>query len=284
MSLVFLLVVVKSVVIGCTESEPQNETPIAGIGDDLPAVKGVTPPLPTLKSGNVEIPVVLGSYAWNTVTDMVGPLELLRAKGYEPVSLAGGTEIEVYFDYEPNPQEVVIREVEPSGEGFISEQELEDDKFIVSGKPGRQIYAIDARWGVEGNVVDAAAMYYFQVSIVNETLDVALDSVLATLDEAGVQYAGRNESPSAYDFQREGAERYLYKLEPGKMTVYIFDSIEQRREVQRDPFPLAGAEPPNGSYGMGKVLVFYYDGDKVMAQKLRNAFEKLGAEEGIQIR
>ena len=200
---------------------------------------------------------------------------------YEPVSLVGGTEIEISFDYEPNPSEMFIREVDPSGEGFISEQKLEDDKFIASDKAGRQIYAIDARWGVEGNVVDAAAMYYFQVSIDNETLEVSLDSVLATLDEAGIQYAGRNESPSAYDFQREGAERYLYKLEPGKMTVYIFDTIEQRREVQRDPFPLAGAEPPNASYGMGKVLVFYYDGDKIMAEKLMNAFKKLGAEEGI---
>jgi hypothetical protein len=63
----------------------------------------------------------------------------------------------------------------------------------------------------------------------------------------------------------------------------MFPTIEQRRGVQRDPFPVAAAIPPNGSYGIGKVLVFYYNGDNMLAQKLMEAFEPLGAEARSQL-
>jgi hypothetical protein len=106
---------------------------------------------------------------------------------------------------------------------------------------------------------------------------------LTVLDEAGIQYVERAESQSAYDFQRENAERLLYQLEPGNLTIYVFSNITQRREVQRDPFPSAGAVPPNGSYGMGRILVYYYDGNAITAQKLSEAFEPLGVEEKNQL-
>jgi hypothetical protein len=113
--------------------------------------------------------------------------------------------------------------------------------------------------------------------------ELTLNDVLTALNEKGIQYSKRTESRSAYDFQREGAERHLYQLESGNLTIYIFSNVEQRREVQRDPFPTAGAVPPNGSYGMGRVLVFYFDGDTTMAQKLIEAFEPLGVEEKSQL-
>lgn len=269
--------------IGCANTESQEEQSVTDIGDRLPVVRGEQPPLPTVKSGDVEIPVVLGSYAWKTETDRLGPLELLGIQDYDPVSLEGASEIEVSFEYEPDPSEVFVREVDPSGNGYISERRVEDGKFVITDKSGSRIYAIDARWGVEGNVVDAAAMYYFQVSMDAQTLEVTLERVLAALNEADIPYEGRNGSPNAYDFPREGVERNLYKLELGVMTVYRFKTIEERREVQRDPFPLATVEPPNGSYGMGKVLVFYYDGDQTMAEKLLDAFGKLGVESGIYL-
>lgn len=107
----------------------------------------------------------------------------------------------------------------------------------------------------------------------DSTLDVSLEDILTALDEAGIQYSERTESGSAYDIQREGAERYLYEFESGNLTVYIFPDVAQRRGVQRDPFPTAGAEPPDGSYGIGRILVFYYDGDAGMAQKLKEALK-----------
>ncbi|WP_160036431.1 hypothetical protein [Paenibacillus sp. An7] len=115
------------------------------------------------------------------------------------------------------------------------------------------------------------------------SLDVSLEDLLSVLDNAEIQYAERTESRSAYDLQREGAERHLYQLEPGNLTIYIFPTINQRREVQSDPFPTAGAVPPNGSYDMGRILVFYYNGDEIMAQKLLAAFEPLGGEDRSQL-
>jgi hypothetical protein len=113
--------------------------------------------------------------------------------------------------------------------------------------------------------------------------ELTLNDELTALNEAGIQYVERTETRNAYDFQREGAERHLYQLEPGNLTIYIFSNVAQRREVQRDPFPNAGAVPPNGSYGMGRILVFYYDGDTTMAQKLIEAFEPLGVQEKSQL-
>jgi hypothetical protein len=112
-----------------------------------------------------------------------------------------------------------------------------------------------------------------------QVAELTLNDVLTALNEAGIQYSKRAESRNAYDFQREGAKRHLYQLESGNLTIYIFSNVAQRREVQRDPFPAADAEPPNGSYGMGKALVFYFDGDTALAQKLMEAFEPLGVEE-----
>lgn len=113
--------------------------------------------------------------------------------------------------------------------------------------------------------------------------EVTLNDVLTVLNEAGIQYVERTETRNAYDFQRDNAERQLYQLEPGNLTIYVFANVAQRREVQRDPFPTAGAVPPNGSYGMGRILVYYYDGDTIMAQKLIEAFEPLGVEEKNQL-
>lgn|GEM_PF-3472615 len=113
--------------------------------------------------------------------------------------------------------------------------------------------------------------------------DVSLEDLLSALDDSEIPYAERTESSSAYDIQRDGAERHLYQLEPGNLTIYIFPTIKQRREVQSDPFPTAGAVPSNGSYGMGRILVFYYNGDEIMAQKLLATFEPLGGEDRSQL-
>lgn len=106
----------------------------------------------------------------------------------------------------------------------------------------------------------------FQKQTEKVAREMTLNDVLIALSDEAIQYSKRAESRSAYDFKREGAERHLYQLESGNLTVYIFSNDAIRREVQRDPFPAASAVSPNGSYGMGKVLVFYFDGDAAMAQ------------------
>ena len=111
------------------------------------------------------------------------------------------------------------------------------------------------------------------------SLDLSLEDLLVALDDVGIHYETRTETQNIYDLRRDGAERHLYQLGAGKLTIYRFLTVDQRIEVQRDPFPTASAVPPNGSYGMGRILVFYYDGDNEMAQKLAEAFEPFGFEE-----
>lgn len=112
-----------------------------------------------------------------------------------------------------------------------------------------------------------------------ETKYVSLVAMLDALDDAGIQYATRTESRSVYDMERDIADRYLYQLETGNLTIYSFTTVDQRREVQHDPFPTANAVSPNGSYGVDTILVFYYDGDTTMAEKLLKAFNVLGVVE-----
>ncbi|REE69632.1 hypothetical protein A8990_13229 [Paenibacillus taihuensis] len=109
---------------------------------------------------------------------------------------------------------------------------------------------------------------------------LTLNDVLAALNKAEVQYVERAESQNLYDWSRQGAERHLYQLEPGYMTIYVFSNVEHRKAVQGDPCPTCSAIPPEGSYGMGNILVFYRDGSISMAQKLLSAFKPLGVEEG----
>lgn len=114
---------------------------------------------------------------------------------------------------------------------------------------------------------------------VQESEHVSLGDLLTALDDAGIQYDTRTESRSVYDMEREVADRHLYQLETGNLTIYSFTTVDERIEVQRDPFPTANAVSPNGSYGIDTILVFYYDGDTTMAEKLLKAFDVLGVVE-----
>jgi hypothetical protein len=72
----------------------------------------------------------------------------------------------VKFDYEPNPSELTIREVDTNTGQFISEQKLENNVFSISDKIGLHIYALDAKWVEEGKKeVEAQATYYFQAEV-----------------------------------------------------------------------------------------------------------------------
>jgi hypothetical protein len=105
--------------------------------------------------------------------------------------------------------------------------------------------------------------------------EVSLQDALDCLDDAGIGYEERRGKDMIYDLERSHSERYKYTLDPGYLTIYVFDTVDQRREVQRNPFPAAFVRPPDGSYGMGTLLVFYYEGDASMAERLAEAFEPL---------
>lgn len=134
-------------------------------------------------------------------------------------------------------------------------------------------------------IIRALAIMFFIILLTgcNSRDDVSLKDLLKALEDAGIQYAERAETQNIYDMRRGDAERHLYQLQSGKLTIYRFPSVDQRREVQRDPFPTATAVPPNGSYGMGRMLVFYYDGDDVITQKLIEAFEPFKFEDSSQL-
>jgi hypothetical protein len=110
MFLIFLLAMID--VVGCAKT----------VIEELPIVRGETPPLPSLKSGENEIPVVLGSHSWKSDVDMAGPMELL--KDYEPTPIAGDAKIKVVFDYNPNPSEIYMKEFDPNSGSYIFERKL----------------------------------------------------------------------------------------------------------------------------------------------------------------
>lgn len=135
------------------------------IGCSKETVRGDEPPMPKITlvdDKKAEIPVAIGSYAWKSEVDKIGPEELLRE--YKTVILPRNSKIEIKFDYKPNPSSITIRKRDANG-GIIIEKKLNDNIFAVSDKVGNHTYEIDAKWGEKGREVKAQAMYYFKVEI-----------------------------------------------------------------------------------------------------------------------
>ncbi len=124
-------------------------------------------------------------------------------------------------------------------------------------------------------IVCLAVMLAFIGTGCSNGSDVTVEDVLEALQDAGIEYKARLETESAYDMKLADAEQYLYQLESGVLTINVYPSSERREEVQRDPFPAAGAELLNGSYGIGRILIFYHNGNDEMAHLLATAFEPL---------
>lgn len=109
--------------------------------------------------------------------------------------------------------------------------------------------------------------------------EVTVEDVLLALDEAGIVIEERRGTEGIYDLPREGTTQSFYQLPDGMLTIYEFASVGERKWTQRDPFPAATAVPPTGSYGMEKLLVFYYKGSEETAERLWKAFERFDAED-----
>src|SRR5690554_5426094 len=63
------------------------------------------PPMPKLSSGNIDIPVVMGSYSWkkltkNVISDAEGPTDLM--KDATPISIKPNAEVLITFSNKPN--------------------------------------------------------------------------------------------------------------------------------------------------------------------------------------
>lgn len=136
------------------------------IGCSRETVRGDEPPMPVVTlvdDEKTEIPVALGSYAWKSEVDKVGPEELL--KKYETVVVPRNSKVEIKFDYKPNPSSITIREQDTDTRAIILEEELKNNTFTVSDDLGTHIYDIDVRWGEKGQQVGGSAIYYFKVEI-----------------------------------------------------------------------------------------------------------------------
>jgi len=146
------MLLLSTVIIGCTQE----------------TIRGSEPPKPTLtmvSDRKIEIPVKLGSYAWRSVVDKIGPIELLE--GYETVTLPSNSKLEIKFDYKPRPSSIRISQLIVDGTHNTVEKKVQNNVLTLSGEIGTHIYVIDARWGEKGQEVDAQATYYFQVEVVD---------------------------------------------------------------------------------------------------------------------
>ncbi|GMK42661.1 hypothetical protein PCCS19_57210 [Paenibacillus sp. CCS19] len=153
-------------------------------------------------------------------------MELL--KDYKPVPLAADAKVKVVFDYKPNPSEIYIREFDPNSGAYISERKLDSGSFAlwtISSRGGPRFYAIDARWGVDGNGVAAQATYYFQAAIegiadgssgseINEISSAVREAAWNDLspESAEVQEAGLSEMPIVKGGGEPPKAEQLYKV------------------------------------------------------------------------
>jgi hypothetical protein len=101
------------------------------------------PPLPTVVSGTIEIPVVQSSYSWHKLgmADYAGGKSMVEGK--VPTILTSGAIIDISFEYKPQPTLIRIKE-------FLNDKAIEvpfKDGFIkVPIKKGIYYYGIEAYW------------------------------------------------------------------------------------------------------------------------------------------
>ena len=117
------------------------------------------PPVPKLTAGNIDIPVVMGSYSWKSfakhvVADAPGPADLL--KGTTPVSVEPGAEVLVKFS--PKPDKLIWSRW--AGNETVEQVELDSNKLTLPEEKGVYIYSIRAVWGTYNS-----GMYAFIVKV-----------------------------------------------------------------------------------------------------------------------
>jgi hypothetical protein len=115
------------------------------------ACAGKQPPAPTIKAGETLVPAVLSTHCWTTrCADYPEPPSQLRAEGYQPVTVQGGTTFNVTWPTRPI-EAITIHQWDGSKATPAS--------LAVPTAPGTYTYSIGARWK------QGSAIYIFQVEV-----------------------------------------------------------------------------------------------------------------------
>lgn len=125
-------------------------------------IRGDKPPTPILTAGEKQIPISLGTYVWKGVADAIWDWNKIAERR---VVVSPETEINIQYDYKPNPEKLYITKVEQDkngqwqGYGF-TEPPLSRQSFVAPKEKGIYLFVLLARWKNEGE-----ADYAFAVEV-----------------------------------------------------------------------------------------------------------------------
>ncbi len=126
---------------------------------------GDTPPMPMVSLGGESVEVVRGSYCWNaSCVDYAGPPELLEGK--MPFQVQKGEQINIEFDFEPEPSSIELSKMLGTDEGEWVTENLVDDAWIVPDEEGIYYYDFMVHWYSEDeNYSSGDASYAFVIQV-----------------------------------------------------------------------------------------------------------------------
>src|SRR5690625_7165256 len=84
--------------------------------------------------------------------------------------------------------------------------------------------------------------------------EVSIDYILALLDDHDIAYEEQEEIHPSNEL-RETIDNHVFELEEGRLRVHFFATEEDRKEVQKDPYPAAVFVATSG-YGKDNVLIY----------------------------
>ncbi|MBU9720869.1 MULTISPECIES: hypothetical protein [Bacillaceae] len=116
----------------------------------------------------------------------------------------------------------------------------------------------------------AIVVFIFFISGCSGKQELTVDEILGILDNEGISYEEREVHPS--EELSKTVENYVYELEEGRFRIHFFSSVDDRMEVEKDPYP-AAIFMPNASYSKDKILLYYVAGNEALVEKLDKAFE-----------
>ncbi|WP_172370611.1 hypothetical protein [Sporosarcina jiandibaonis] len=137
---------------------------LIGCSSDRESMSGEKPPKTVVKIKNDTYATVLGSYCWkNMCADTVGPHKLLEGK--EPIKVSPGEEITIEMDYNPQPNEIYVGQMENKNDS--TEVKIENNRFIAPMEKGVYYYIYSVMWmdEKEANVSHADAYYAFVIEV-----------------------------------------------------------------------------------------------------------------------
>ncbi|WP_409345208.1 hypothetical protein [Paenibacillus sp. MBLB4367] len=102
-----------------------------------------SPPLPSITSGQTQIPVIQSSYCWGNLgcADYAGGKSMLE--GVTPSAVTSEADIKVSFAYKPVPNELYIQQF---GDDTTIQIPLKNGSFNAPKEKGIYYYGISAFW------------------------------------------------------------------------------------------------------------------------------------------